>query len=165
MLVKGIFDYMSIKGKHSRMFASFNWSWLSKQLVAHSVAVVSLITAIAGLSYNAWQANQNEINQNMRVAAFEVLKNLGELQTVVNYAHFSKDKSRGNPIEGWKHVLMVRDLSYLLKPSAKVESQLLYDKWKKDWEQIERNPTIEEQMSNQITKTRQAVLSTIDALE
>lgn len=156
---------MSIKTEYKNIFASFNWSWISKQLVAHSVAVVSLITAIVGLSYNAWQANQNEINQNMRIAAFEVLKNLGELQTVINYAHFSQDKSRGNPIDGWKHVLMVRDLSYLLKPSVKVESQLLYDKWKKDWEQIEINPTIEQQVSDQITKTRQAVLSTIDALE
>lgn len=78
-------------------------TWV-KQLLKHSVAVVSLMTALVGLSYNAWQANQNEINQNMRVAAFEVLKNLGELQTVVNYAHFSGDQLRGNPIEGWKHV-------------------------------------------------------------
>ncbi len=156
---------MAIKDKLKNIGASFNWPWLSKQLVTHSVAVVSLITAIAGLSYNAWQANQNEINQNMRVAAFEVLKNLGELQTVVNYAHFSKDKSRGNPIDGWKHVLMVRDLSHLLRISAQKESQLLYDKWQQDWEQIELNPTIEKQISNQITKTRQAVLSTIDALE
>ena len=156
---------MALKHKHRWRCLSFNWTWLSKQLLTHSVAVVSLITAIAGLSYNAWQANQNEINQNMRVAAFEVLKNLGELQTVVNYAHFSKDKSRGNPIEGWKHVLMVRDLSYLLELSAQEESQLLYDKWQKDWEQIEVNPAVEEQISNQITKTRQAVLSTIDALE
>lgn len=131
----------------------------------HSVAVVSLITAIAGLSYNSWQANQNEINQNMRIAAFEVLKNLGELQTVVNYAHFSRDKSRGNPIEGWKHVTMVRDLSYLLKPPAKMQSQLLYNQWQGDWDQIAQNPKIEERISNQITKTRQAVLSTIDASE
>ncbi len=94
----------------------FDRAWLGKQLITHSVAVVSLITAIVGLSYNAWQANQNEINQNMRVAAFEVLKNLGELQTVVNYAHFSEDKTRGSAIEGWKHVSMVRDLSHLLKP-------------------------------------------------
>jgi hypothetical protein len=163
--VKEISDFMALKGKHGWRCLSFNWTWLSKQLLTHSVAVVSLITAITGLSYNAWQANQNEINQNMRVAAFEVLKNLGELQTVVNYAHFSRDKTRGNPIEGWKHVLMVRDLSYLLEVSAQKESQLLYDKWQRDWEKIEVNPAVEEQISNQITKTRQAVLSTIDALE
>lgn len=156
---------MAVKGNQKANLKLFNWTWLSKQLIAHSVAVVSLITAIAGLSYNAWQANQNEINQNMRIAAFEVLKNLGELQTVVNYAHFSGDKSRGNPIEGWKHVTMVRDLSHLLKPAAKAESQVLYNAWQANWEQIELNPIIEEQISSQITKTRQTVLSTIDALE
>ncbi len=136
-----------------------------KQLLKHSVAVVSLIAAIVGLSYNSWQANQNEINQNMRIAAFEVLKNLGELQTVVNYAHYSGDKIRGNPIEGWKHVTMVRDLSHLLKQKAKKESQLLYNAWEKNWESIEADNQIEKEISQQIAKTREAVLSTIDASE
>lgn len=138
--------------------------WI-KGLSKHSVAIVSLITAIVGFSYNSWQANQNEINQNMRIAAFEVLKNLGELQTVVNYAHFTKDQSRGNPIDGWKHVTMVRDLSYLLKPTAKQQSQLLYDVWQQNWEKLATNSTVEQQISQQITKTREAVLSTIDASE
>jgi len=136
-----------------------------QQLLNHSVAVVSLIAAIVGLSYNAWQANQNEINQNMRTAAFEVLKNLGELQTVVNYAHFSEDEARGNPIEGWKHVTMVRDLSHLLKPDVRKQSQLLYEAWQKDWELIDDNQQTEKAISEQISKTRQAVLSTIEASE
>ncbi|PCI55079.1 MAG: hypothetical protein COB34_07395 [Methylophilaceae bacterium] len=144
---------------------SSNRGWFLKQLVTHSVAVVSLVAAIVGLSYNSWQANQNEVNQNMRIAAFEVLKNLGELQTVVNYAHFTEDALRGNPIEGWKHVTMVRDLSHLLKPSAKTESQLLYTAWQKDWEKLDRNQQVEQRISKQITKTREAVLSTIDASE
>ena len=151
--------------KRSKATIAFSEHAWVKQLLKHSVAVVSLLTALVGLSYNAWQANQNEINQNMRVAAFEVLKNLGELQTVVNYAHFSGDQSRGNPIEGWKHVSMVRDLSYLLKPAAKKESQYLYDAWQKNWERIADNQQIEKQISKQIAKTREAVLSTIDASE
>lgn len=151
--------------KRSKATIAFSERAWVKQLLKHSVAVVSLLTALVGLSYNAWQANQNEINQNMRVAAFEVLKNLGELQTVVNYAHFSGDQSRGNPIEGWKHVSMVRDLSYLLKPAAKKESQYLYDAWQKNWERIADNQQIEKQISKQIAKTREAVLSTIDASE
>ncbi|MFW5440528.1 MAG: hypothetical protein ACKE5M_07560 [Methylophilaceae bacterium] len=142
----------------------FDRSWV-QQLLKHSVAIVSLIAAIVGLSYNSWQANQNEVNQNMRIAAFEVLKNLGELQTVINYAHFSGDTSRGNPIEGWKHATMVRDLSHLLRPSAKLESQRLYEAWQKNWELIDSNKQTEKQISQQIAKTREAVLSTIDASE
>lgn len=144
--------------------AFFERNWV-KSLLKHSVAVVSLITALVGLSYNSWQANQNEVNQNMRIAAFEVLKNLGELQTVVNYAHFTGDSSRGNPIEGWKHVTMVRDLSHLLKPAAKQESQLLYNAWEQNWEQMAADAETEQQISQQITKTREAVLGTIDASE
>jgi len=143
-----------------RKFSDRPWV---QQLLKHSVAVVSLITAIVGLSYNAWQANQNEVNQNMRIAAFEVLKNLGELQTVVNYAHFSEDVTRGNPIEGWKHVTMVRDLSHLLKPEARKESQQLYVAWQKDWELIDEDKKTEQRISQQIAKTRQVVLTTIDA--
>lgn len=141
------------------------WSrlWWIKQLATHSVAVVSLVTAILGLSYNSWQANQNEVNQNMRIAAFEVLKNLGELQTVVNYAHFSGDQNKGNPIQGWKHVTMVRDLSYLLKPSAKQQSQQLYQAWQHEWEALMQDKQAEKRISDQITKTREAVLSTIEA--
>ncbi|MEE9332100.1 MAG: hypothetical protein V3U89_07700 [Methylophilaceae bacterium] len=140
-------------------------AWLLNQLKFHSVAVVSLFTAIFGFSFNSYQAQQNEINQNMRVASFEVLKSLGDLQTVVNYAHFSNDKSRGHPIDGWKHVTMVRDLSKLLKPEAEKEAQALYVSWEQDWESLNTDENIESIISTKITKTRQAVLNTIDNLE
>jgi len=151
--------------KHAKAKMKFIEHGGVTQLMKHSVAIVSLITAIAGFSYNSWQANQNEVNQNMRIAAFEVLKNLGELQTVVNYAHYSTDTARGNPIEGWKHATMVRDLSHLLKPNAKKESQLLYNAWEAGWEDLTNNQQTEKQISQQIAKTREAVLSTIDASE
>jgi hypothetical protein len=140
-------------------------SWIADQLKFHSVAIVSLFTAIFGFTYNGWQDHQNEINQNMRVASFEVLKNLGDLQTVVNYAYFSDDQSRGHPIDGWKHVTMVRDLSRLLKPEAAKEGQMLYVAWEQDWESLDTDKDAEGRISVQITKTRQSVLSTIDKLE
>ena len=66
------------------MTKRFSGAWLVNQLKLNSVAIISLLTAISGFTYNTWQGHQNEVNQNMRIAAFEVLKNLGELQTVVN---------------------------------------------------------------------------------
>jgi hypothetical protein len=139
--------------------------WFKNQIKLNSVAIVSLITAIAGLTYNTWQSHQNEVNQNMRVAAFEVLKNLGELQTVVNYAHYDGDNSRGNPIEGWKHVTMVRDLSHLLNAEAEKQGQALFTQWERQWEKLDEDSFSETQISAQIAKTRRAVLSNIDALE
>jgi hypothetical protein len=143
----------------------FSREWFKNQIKLNSVALVSLMTAISGFTYNTWQGRQNEINQNMRIASFEVLKNLGELQTVVNYAHFEDDQSRGNPIEGWKHATMVRDLSRLLNPEAAKQGQALFTQWEQSWEKLESDSQTETQMSAQIAKTRLAVLSNIDALE
>lgn len=143
----------------------FNKTWFLQQLKLNTVAIISLITAIVGISYNTWRDQQNEINDNMRKAAFEVLTDLGELQTIVNYAHFQKDITRGHPIEGWKHVVMVRDLSHLLKPDAAKAADALYINWQSNWENLGDDSQTELMISNQIKQTRQAVLTTIDSLQ
>ena len=143
----------------------FNHNWFTKQLKTNLVALISLATAIVGISYNTWRDHQNEINDNMRNAAFVVLSDLGELQTIVNYAHFEADSTRGNPIDGWKHVIMIRDLSRLLKPAAKQAGEALYVDWQNNWENLDKDNNTEVLISNKITATRQAVLSTIDSLE
>jgi conjugal transfer/entry exclusion protein len=152
---------MTVKLKTRR----FNRAWLVNQLKTNLVALISLVTALAGLSYNSWRNHQNEINNNMRNAAFVVLSDLGELQTIVNYAHFESDNARGNPIDGWKHVIMVRDLSRLLKPDAKKAGETLYVQWQSNWQNIDQDKKTESLISNQIASTRKAVLSTIDSLE
>ncbi len=143
----------------------FNKTWFLQQLKLNIVALISLMTAIVGITYNTWRDQQNEINDNMRRAAFEVLTDLGELQTIVNFAHFQKDLKRGHPIEGWKHVVMVRDLSHLLTPDASKAANDLYLNWQKNWENLGNDNQTEMLISNQITKTRTAVLTTIDSLK
>jgi hypothetical protein len=152
------------------MIARFKQKWLNKtwflqQLKLNIVALISLITAIVGISYNTWRDQQNEINDNMRKAAFEVLTDLGELQTIVNYAHFKKDATRGHPIEGWKHVVMVRDLSHLLTPDAAKAADDLYTNWQTHWENLGADDQTEMLISDQITNTRKVVLTTIDSLK
>jgi hypothetical protein len=143
----------------------FNKTWFLQQLRLNTVALISLITAIVGISYNTWRDQQNEINDNMRKAAFEVLTDLGELQTIVNYAHFQHDSTRGDPIEGWKHVVMVRDLGHLLTPDAAKAADDLYKNWQENWEGLGADKQTELMISAQITKTRKTVLSTIDSLK
>jgi hypothetical protein len=143
----------------------FNRGWFLQQVKTNLVALISLVTAIAGISYNTWRDHQNEINDNMRKAAFEVLVDLGELQTIVNYAHFETDNTRGNPIDGWKHAIMIRDLSRLLKPEAKKAGETLYIDWQNNWENLDKDSQSEILVSKQIANTRQAVISTIDSLK
>lgn len=143
----------------------FNKAWFLQQLKVNTVALISLVTAIVGISYNTWRDQQNEINDNMRKAAFEVLTDLGELQTIVNYAHFQQNNARGDPIEGWKHVVMVRDLGHLLTPEAAKASDDLYASWQVNWEQLSTDKRAENMISQQIMQTRKAVLTTIDSLK
>jgi hypothetical protein len=152
---------------HSREFIMFktNKAQLRKQIQTNFVAIISLITALSGVFYNSWRDHKNEINQNTRNAAFEVLKSLGELQTVVNYAHFKANDEQGNPIEGWKHVLLVRDLSHLLPKDNMQQSAQLYTAWRKGWETLKTNAANEQEISAQIAIARSGVLKTIEDLQ
>lgn len=136
-----------------------------QQLKIHMVALISLVTALSGLLYNNWRDHQNELNHNMRNAAFEVLKELGELQTIVNYAHFDSDSTRGNPIEGWKYAIQIRDLSRLLTPTSQQHGAQLYWVWEQNWTALSTDSASEQRISTQIANTRTAVLSAIDALQ
>lgn len=135
------------------------------QIKTNLVAIISLITALTGLFYNNWRDHQNELNNNMRAAAFQVLKDLGELQTIVNYAHFESDSVRGNPIEGWKYAIQVRDLSHLLIPESGQNGQKLYLAWEQDWVNLTNDTASEQRISKQIAETRASVLQTIDQLD
>jgi hypothetical protein len=136
-----------------------------KQIKANLVAIISLLAALSGLFYDSWRDHRNEINENRRNAAFEVLKNLGELQTIVNYAHFKADSARGDPIEGWKYVLLVRDLSHLLPQNNMQQGDQLYTAWQQHWETLQTNSASEQQISSRIASARADVLHTIEELQ
>jgi hypothetical protein len=55
---------------------------IRQQLRANAVALISLVVALSSLGYNTWRNEQTEENRSVRIAAFEVLKHLGELQLV-----------------------------------------------------------------------------------
>lgn len=136
-----------------------------KQLQLNLVAIISLLTALGGLSYNNWRNHQNELNQNMRIAAFEVLKDLGALQTIVNFAHFEKDASKGSAVEGWGHVVLIRDVSQLLTTEAADQGEALYRVWQAEWQGLDTDASSEANISVQIAETRKIVLDTIAELD
>ena len=91
---------------------------IGQQLRANVVALTSLAVALTALGYNTWRNERTEHNRNIRVAAFEVLKQLGELQVVVNSAVYGKEGSRMDPMAGWGRVALITDLSQLLPAPA-----------------------------------------------
>jgi hypothetical protein len=93
------------------------------------VALISLVVAVTSLSYNTWRNEATEHNRNLRVAAFEILLKLGELQQVVFHVHYDKDFDRGNPRIGWAYVLTINDLAQVLPDAVQGSTGELLQAW------------------------------------
>src|SRR5579862_5039415 len=106
------------------------------QIKNNFIAIISLFIAITALYYNTWRNEQTEKNRNIRTAAFEVLKELGDFQTIINYAHYQPQSADGNPYLAWGHVAMMNDLSELLPPPVPNNIHTLTQTWNKNWRRI-----------------------------
>ncbi len=138
---------------------------LSQQIHSNLVAIISLVVALVGLGYNTWREKVIEENRSIRVASFEVLKNLGELQLVVDYAHYQKNKQLGNPITGWGRVLLIKDLARVIPEPATQSAEILYHTWGEEFEKLEDDEKSVERVTQAITDTRQAVLHALSQLK
>jgi hypothetical protein len=130
---------------------------LQQQLRNNAVALISLAVAFTALGYNTWRNEQTEQNRNVRVAAFEVLKHLGELQLVVNLAYFAKDAQLGHPMSGWGRVAMISDLSQVLPSPAPQRAEELHRVWQANWQGISENEDSVNRITAEIDQTREAI--------
>jgi hypothetical protein len=128
------------------------------QIRKNAVALISLMVAISALTYTAWREERTEKNRTLRAAGFELLKNLGELQLIVNYRHYQPENSMGNPIVGWGHVAIISDMSQILPSPLPEKIDLLVAAWKNNWEKIKTDGESVDQISQEIDLSREAVL-------
>ena len=137
-----------------------------QQVKNNQLAILSLIIAISSLSYTSWRNETSESQRNTRMAAFEVLVELGKLQQIVDYRFYSSDKSKGGHIAGWGSVSMIKDLSEFVSPTAKIASEQLFSDWKDYFEALEQqDPQAEKVLTRSISKTRKMVKNKLRALE
>lgn len=136
---------------------------LSDQFRFHSVALISLLTAILGVSFNIVQTRWIEENATRRDATFESLLALGELQEIVHFAHFKMDKEAGDPIAGWSRVLMVNDLAMLLQPENSTHCRQLKAVWQQHFQTLERAES-EQAVSEAIRLAREETLMVLQTL-
>lgn len=129
----------------------------------HSVAIISLLTAIVGVSFNIVQTRWIEENATKRDATFESLLALGELQEIVHFAHFKGDFEAGDPIAGWSRVLMVNDLAMLLQPENSEHCRNLKVVWQAHFDSLETAES-EKAVSDAISLAREEVLEVLQTL-
>lgn len=138
---------------------------ISSQLSRHSVALVSLLIALSSLAYNTWRNEQTEENRNVRVAGVEVLLKLGELDRVVFFSHYDRDRDRGNPRIGWAYALTIRDLASLMHEPAIASSIDLFATWEANWSGLGSDQQAADAISDSIDRTRNDVLDILAALD
>jgi hypothetical protein len=141
-------------------------SSIAEQLRRNTVALISLVIAVSSLSYNTWRNEKTEDNRKQRFAAFEILLKLGELQEVVFYSHYDKDKQqKGNPRTGWDYVLTVSDLSRILHPPLPDTADRLLAVWSESWATLGEEQASADAITAAIDSARDATLQLLRSLE
>lgn len=136
------------------------------QIKRNAVALVSIIIAVSSLSYNTWRNEETEENRNQRLASFEVLLKLNELQQVIFHSYYDKDSSdKGNPRTGWTYVLTVRDLSRIMHPPLPAAADKLHAVWGENWAGLDEKQTSVDLIMGEIDNVRSETLLLLDSLE
>jgi len=134
------------------------------QIRNNSLAIISLVVAIIALSYNTYRNELTEVNRNIRNAGFEVLKELNQLQLLVNYSHYDKSKEHGNPIQGWAHISYIQDMSQLISTTVLVDADKLNLIWKDNWQTLKTNELNNKNITVAIDQLRTTIRQEIKAL-
>lgn len=136
-----------------------------QQISNNLVAIISMIVAVSSLLYSAWRHEVTEDQRTVRQAGFEILRNLGELQTIADHAHYTNDPSQGNPVTGWGRVLMIRDLSSLMPGPAQNHAGYLFKTWEAEWAGLGKNTASSERITAAINACLEQTAQSIASLD
>jgi HEAT repeat protein len=137
---------------------------IKQQIRDNFIAIISLMIAILALYHNEKLYEKSELNRNVRIAAFEVLMRLGELQQVVNNIHYDKTTSPNDRLLGWGQISLIGDLSHLIPDPVPKAAERLIEAWKENHGKIKEEASADA-VSNEIDLTRQAVLEILSKLD
>ena len=139
---------------------------IGSQVKRNAVALISLTIALTSLSYNTWRNEQTEANRNQRVAAFEIIMKLGDLQNVVFHHHYDKDSAgEGNPRTGWTYVLTIRDLTRVLPAPMPDAASTLMQTWQNNWETLQENEVSADKIMAKIEMMRDQTVQLLESLD
>lgn len=135
-----------------------NYRFMIDEFKSNFVAILSLTIAIMALLYTTWREEVTERNRNYRLAAFEILKHLGELQIVIDYSVYQPQNTMGNPILGWGHIALISDLGQLMPSPIPEKVNSLTKVWGENWEKIQTKEIAADEITSQIDGARSSIL-------
>jgi hypothetical protein len=135
-----------------------------QQLRRNSLALLSLTVALSALFYNTWRNESTEHNRNIRTAEFEMLKYLGEVQQIIDYAHFRKDRQRGDLTQGLGRILLIHDLSTLAPKPVEEAADKLLAAWRTHGDTLSTDLEAASALSEEVLNMRRTVLASLRSL-
>jgi hypothetical protein len=139
-------------------------SGMGRQLRDNLVALTSLVVALSALGYNTWRNERTERNRNVRVAGIELLTEIGSLQQIIFYAHFTEGDARGDPRMGWADVLTINDLAVLMPADVARDAGNLRAVWEANAEGLIDDDAAFRRIDSAIDQLRQTTLASLHAL-
>ena len=140
-------------------------SILLQQLHTNRLAIISLVIAITALGYNTYRNELTEENRNIRYAGFTMLQELSRLQLLIDYAHYDKNTTKGNPISGWGHLLYVKDMSHLVSAEVMAETGALLIIWSNEWKHVHDVEASNQRVTEGINSLRELIRQTMKSLD
>lgn len=137
---------------------------LLQQLYKNRLSIISLIVAITALSYNTYRNELSENNRNIRYAGFEILREVSQLQRLIDQNYDKESGVTGEPIRGWAHVNYIYDMSYLVSNEVLLHAVVLKKSWGENWEMIQTSAQSNAEISQSINHVRNSVRDTITNL-
>lgn len=139
---------------------------IKEQFRRNAVALISLVVAITGLSYNTWRNEASEENRTQRLVAIDVLVRLGDLQQLVWHHHYDKDiEDKGNLRTGWTLVLVIKDISQILDDPLPESAQALWKTWDEQSVSLQNSKAAEAAVIQSINMVRADALALLQELD
>lgn len=136
-----------------------------EQVRSNLVAIVSLAVALTALGYSTWRNERTEQNRNVREAGFELLSEVGQLQELVLYAHFTQGDMRGDLRMGWADTLNVQDLAALMPAEVRRDAAALRATWEASAAGLNTSDEDFRAVDAAIEKLRQTTLAALRELD
>lgn len=128
-------------------------------------AIMGVVFAVLGFSYNTWRLEVSEDNNNIRTAAFAVLNELAELEQIIYAAHYDKNTVAGSPRKAWVKVGLIVDLSSLINEAVSKQSLQLKDSWSARWVVVMNDREATDQLVVDINNVRAAIKAELKKLD
>lgn len=128
-------------------------------------AIVSLVFAVTGFSYNAWRLEQSEENYTVRNAAFEVLTELTEFEQVIYASHYDGNEVEGSPRLGWVKIGLIADLAMLISEDVSVSAERLKENWAENWPSVPSDRAVVDNLVAGIEEVRATVKKRLEYLQ